>query len=65
MPMHHSPVVAVLQSNRITRIENLDALVNLEDLYLSHNGIERMEGLGALVRATCAFSWLPLRDVAG
>jgi Leucine-rich repeat (LRR) protein len=34
-----------LQSNRIVKLEALDGLENLEDLYLSHNGIERMEGL--------------------
>lgn len=34
-----------LQSNRITKIENLEKLENLEELYLSHNGVESMEGL--------------------
>lgn len=33
------------QSNRITKIEGLEDLENLEDVYLSHNGIERLEGL--------------------
>ena len=26
-------------------IENLESLENLEELYLSHNGVERIEGL--------------------
>lgn len=34
-----------LQSNRITKLENLEGLENLEELYLSHNGVERIEGL--------------------
>lgn len=34
-----------LQSNRITKIENIERLENLEELYLSHNGVERIEGL--------------------
>ncbi|KAG1750138.1 L domain-like protein [Suillus lakei] len=34
-----------LQSNRITKIEGLDQLADLEELYLSHNGVERLEGL--------------------
>lgn len=33
------------QSNRITKIEGLQSLVNLRELYLSHNGIEVIEGL--------------------
>ena len=31
------------------RIEGLDYLVNLRELYLSHNGIEEIEGLDNLV----------------
>lgn len=34
-----------LQSNRITKMEGLQGLVNLKELYLSHNGIEVIEGL--------------------
>ena len=34
-----------LQSNRLVKIEGLDLLVNLKELYISHNGIERLEGL--------------------
>jgi protein phosphatase 1 regulatory subunit 7 len=34
-----------LQSNRIRKIENLEALESLEELYLSHNGVERLENL--------------------
>lgn len=33
------------QSNRITKMEGLQCLVNLKELYLSHNGIEVIEGL--------------------
>ena len=42
----------LFQSNRVTKIEGLDALVNLDQLYLSHNGIEKIEGLDKLV---CSF----------
>ena len=38
------------QSNRIIKLEGLDSLVNLEELYISHNGIEEIEGLDNLVR---------------
>lgn len=34
----------------MTKIEGLDSLVNLEELYLSHNGLTRIEGLRNLVR---------------
>ena len=34
-----------LQSNRIVKLEALEGLENLEDLYLSHNGIKKVEGL--------------------
>ncbi|KAL7754416.1 protein phosphatase regulatory subunit Sds22 [Sorochytrium milnesiophthora] len=34
-----------IRSNRITKIEGLDKLQNLEELYLSHNGIKVIEGL--------------------
>jgi len=34
----------------LSRIEGLDGLVNLEELYLSHNGITRIERLDTLVR---------------
>jgi len=39
----------VLQSNRLLKIENLESLVMLEQLYLSDNGIEVIEGLNTLV----------------
>lgn len=35
----------LFQSNRLTKIEGLGRLVNLEQLYCSHNGIEMLEGL--------------------
>ncbi|KAJ1341956.1 hypothetical protein BSLG_003456 [Batrachochytrium salamandrivorans] len=34
-----------IRSNRLTKIEGLEGLRNLEELYLSHNAIERIEGL--------------------
>jgi len=42
-------LVNVLQSNRLVKIENLEGLVMLEQLYLSDNGIEVVEGLDTLV----------------
>lgn len=36
---------ADVPGNRITKIEGLDSLVALEELYLSHNGITKIEGL--------------------
>lgn len=41
-----------LQSNRLVKIENLEGLIQLEQLYVSDNGIERIEGLEQLVN-TC------------
>lgn len=41
-----------IQSNRITKIENLSELINLEELYLSHNGLQKIEGLEANVKLT-------------
>ena len=40
-----SLVHVVVQSNRIEKLQGLDCLVNLEELYISHNGITRIEGL--------------------
>ena len=37
-----------LQSNRLLKLENLDALVQLEEIYLSENGISKIEGLDKL-----------------
>ena len=34
-----------IQSNRITKLEGLGELDALEQLYLSHNGIKKIEGL--------------------
>lgn len=39
------------QSNRITTLKGLEALVNLEELYLSHNGLTRLNGLERNVRS--------------
>ncbi|RZC13854.1 Protein phosphatase 1 regulatory inhibitor subunit PPP1R7-like isoform C [Glycine soja] len=38
-----------LQSNRLTSMMGFDGCVALEELYLSHNGIAKMEGLSSLV----------------
>ena len=46
-----TPFQLSLQSNRLTKIEGLQSLVNLRELYLSHNGIEVIEGLDNNVRA--------------
>ena len=51
--MGGSPTALIKKSpsgNRLTKIEGLDSLVNLEELYLSHNGLTRIEGLRNLVR---------------
>ena len=34
-----------IQSNRITKIENIENLSMLDDFYISHNGIKCIEGL--------------------
>jgi Leucine-rich repeat (LRR) protein len=34
-----------LQSNRITKMEGFEGLLNLEELYLSHNGLKKIGGL--------------------
>ena len=34
-----------MQSNRVTKLEHLEELESLEQLYLSHNGVLRLEGL--------------------
>lgn len=34
-----------IQSNRLTKLKGLDTLEALEELYLSHNGIQKLEGL--------------------
>jgi Leucine-rich repeat (LRR) protein len=39
-----------IQSNRITKIEGLEELTELEELYMSHNGVQRIEGLQNNVR---------------
>ena len=42
---HSCTYISPLQSNRITKMEGLQCLVNLKELYLSHNGVEVIEGL--------------------
>lgn len=34
-----------IQSNRLTKLEGLETLTNLEELYFSHNGITKLENL--------------------
>lgn len=38
-----------LQSNRLLKIENLEALTQLDQLYISHNGLQSIDNLPALV----------------
>ncbi|CAL0330913.1 unnamed protein product [Lupinus luteus] len=38
-----------LQSNRLTSMTGFEGCIALEELYLSHNGISKMEGLSSLV----------------
>ncbi|ODV83301.1 hypothetical protein CANARDRAFT_203385 [[Candida] arabinofermentans NRRL YB-2248] len=40
--------VLSIQSNGISKLENLEGLVNLEELYLSHNNLTELEGLDNL-----------------
>lgn len=51
--------LTTMQSNRLTKIAGLEMLVNLRELYISHNGIEKMEGLDALVSSACLHSISP------
>lgn len=44
-----------MQSNRITQIEGLEGLPDLEEIYLSHNGLESLSGLDNLVRVGSSF----------
>ena len=44
-----------IQSNRIVKLEGLEELETLEELYLSHNGIEKIEGLENNV---CSYEFL-------
>lgn len=38
-----------MQSNRLTTIHNLDLCPALRELYLSHNGLQSLAGVGSLV----------------
>ncbi len=37
-----------IQSNRIVKLENLDGLIKLEELYMSDNGLSKIEGIDKL-----------------
>ena len=39
----------------MTKIEGLDTLESLEELYLSHNGLTKIEGLSGCVSARLAY----------
>lgn len=41
-----------IQSNRLTKIEGLEDLLSLEELYLSHNGLRVLEGLNSNLKLT-------------
>lgn len=43
-----------IQSNRIVKLEGLDKLTKLEELYISHNGVKELGGLEHNVRAPMA-----------
>lgn len=43
--------ILALQNNKLEEIANLEALINLEELYLSNNRICRIEGLRSNVSA--------------
>lgn len=45
-------MILVFQANRIVRIEGLENLTELRDLYLSDNGIEEIGGLEQNVSAS-------------
>ena len=42
--------VLSIQSNRITKLEGLEELTDLEEFYISHNGLSKIEGLEKNVR---------------
>ncbi len=42
--------VFYLQNNRISKIEGLEALTNMEELYISFNLISKVEGLSTLTK---------------
>lgn len=44
-----SLIILSLQSNRITKIENLEGCPKLEEFYISDNGLKTIEGLESLV----------------
>lgn len=53
------------QSNRLTKIEGLQSLVNLRELYLSNNGIEVIEGLENNVSSMSVSELLPSASCQG
>lgn len=48
--------------NRITKIEGLEKCTQLEELYLSHNGLTKIEGLSANVSQNPSSPSLKIRD---
>eukprot|EP00794_Sanderia_malayensis_P015347 gene15346-16923_t len=42
---HSTPLCLSLKSNRIIKLEGLENLRNLQEFYISHNGIQKIEGL--------------------
>ncbi|KAJ7684909.1 hypothetical protein DFH06DRAFT_1118563 [Mycena polygramma] len=48
----HKGAILSLQSNRITKLEGLEELDTLEELYLSHNGVQHLEGLEKNLKLT-------------
>lgn len=39
-----------VQNNRLTKLEGLESLRQLEEFYVAHNGVPRLENLDGLVR---------------
>jgi hypothetical protein len=50
-----------VQSNRVVTITGFANNVELEELYLSHNGIEKIENIEHLVRVVAVFAFVEAR----
>ena len=44
-------MLKITQNNRLSKLEGLECLVKLEELYVSCNGIKHIEGLETLVNS--------------